>query len=146
MIGKDFVKLGSVLKNINDNKIDFCILSNGEVFACIDKKVYNFRSLKKFVRDLNFLNRAKFTPKALESLDKEKTTKKKEFFLYWVANCVNYGHQKGRTLEDLRQEFNTLYSVEIKQGRKTNAERLERAQKRPDSSEELDQVGEDLEE
>ncbi len=118
MIGKDFVRLGSVLKNINDKKIDFCILSNGEVFACIDKKVYNFRSLKKFVRDLNFLNRAKFTPKAIESLDKEKTTKKKELFLYWVANCVDYGHQKGRTLEELRQEFNRLYNVEIKQGRK----------------------------
>ena len=118
MQGKDFVKLGYILKNIENKKIDFCILSNGEVFACIDKKVYNFRNLKKFVKDLEFLRNAKFTPRALASLDKEKTTKKKEFFLYWVANCVNYGHQKERSLEDLRQEFNKLYNVEIKQGRK----------------------------
>ena len=118
MQGKDFVKLGYVLKNIENKKIDFCILSNGEVFACIDKKIYNFRNLKKFVKDLAFLNSAKFTPRALASLDKEKTTKKKEMFLYWVGKCVNYHHQKGRTLEDLRQEFNKLYNVEMKQGRK----------------------------
>lgn len=118
MQGKDFVKLGYILKNIENKKIDFCILSNGEIFACIDKKIYNFRNLKKFVKDLEFLRNAKFTPRALASLDKEKTTKKKEFFLYWVANCVNYGRQKARSLEDLRQEFNKLYNVEIKQGRK----------------------------
>lgn len=121
MQGKDFVKLGYVLKNIENKKIDFCILSNGEVFACIDKKIYNFKNLKKFVKDLEFLRSAKFTPRALSSLDKEKTTKKKEFFLYWVANCVNYGHQKARSLEDLRQEFNKLYNVELKQGRKKRA-------------------------
>ena len=118
MQGKDFVKLGYILKNIENKKIDFCILSNGEVFACIDKKIYNFKNLRKFVKDLIFLKNANFSPKALASLDKEKTTKKKEIFLYWVGNCVNYGHQKSRTLEGLRKEFNQLYNVELKQGRK----------------------------
>lgn len=118
MQGKDFVKLGYILKNIKNKKIDFCIISNGEVFACIDKKIYNFKNLRKFIKDLIFLKNAKFSPRAFEVLDKEKTTKKKELFLFWVGNCVNYGHQKGRTLEDLRQEFNKLYGLELKQGRK----------------------------
>lgn len=118
MQGKDFVKLGYILKNIENKKIDFCILSNGEVFACIDKKIYNFKNLRKFIKDLIFLKNANFSPRAFEVLDKEKTNKKKEFFLYWVGNCVNYGHQKGRTLEELRHEFNELHHVEMKQGRK----------------------------
>ena len=76
-------------------------------------------------RAIVFLINAKFSPKAIEKLLKEKTSKKKEFFLYWVGNCVNYGHQKGRTLEDLRGEFNEIYGFEIKQGRKKKAQPTE---------------------
>lgn len=126
MIGNDFVRLGRLLKNIDNMKIDFVILSTGEVFANIGENIYNFRSLKKFIKDLEFLRCANFSPRAFEVLDKEKTNKKKEFFLYWVANCVNYGHQKGRTLEDLRQEFNKLYNVELKQGCKKKPKATER--------------------
>ena len=87
-------------------------------FLAINKKVFFFKGTKELVRAIVFLIDAKFSPKAIEILLKEKTTKKKEFFLFWVANCVNYGHQKGRTLEDLRTEFNKIYGLEIKQGRK----------------------------
>ena len=84
-----------------------------------------FKNVREFVRALAFLNGAKFTPRALETLKKEKTTKKKEFFLFWVANCVNYGRQKARSLEDLRGEFNELYGLEIKQGRKKRTDPTE---------------------
>jgi hypothetical protein len=104
--------------NFPNVKIDFCVFSSGEVASCINKNCLAFKNIREFVRALAFLNGAKFTPRALDTLKKEKTSKKKEFFLYWVANCVNYGHQKARSLEDLRQEFNKLYNVEIKQGRK----------------------------
>ena len=118
----DITKLNKIIKAIKVNfpkiKIDFCVFSSGEVVSCINKNCLAFRNVREFVKALAFLDSAKFTPRALETLKKEKTSKKKEFFLYWVANCVNYGHQKGRTLEDLRAEFNKLYNVEIKQGRK----------------------------
>ena len=118
----DITKLNKIMKAIKINfpkiKIDFCVFSSGEVASCINKNCLAFKNVREFVRALAFLNGAKFTPRALETLKKEKTSKKKEFFLYWVANCVNYGHQKARSLEDLRQEFNKLYNVEIKQGRK----------------------------
>ena len=118
----DITKLNKIMKatsiNFPNVKINFAILHNGEVVACINKNCLAFKNIREFVRALAFLNGAKFTPRALESLKKEKTSKKKEIFLYWVANCVNYGHQKERSLEDLRQEFNKLYNVEIKQGRK----------------------------
>lgn len=118
----DITKLNKILKAVKVNfpniKIDFCVFSSGEVATCINKKVLAFKSVRDFVKALAFLNSAKFSPVALASLKKEKTIKKKEFFLYWVGNRVNYGHQKGRTLEDLRKEFNKLYGVEIKQGRK----------------------------
>ena len=118
----DITKLNKIMKAIQINspcvKIDFCIFSSGEVASCINKNCLAFKNVRDFVRTLAFLSGAKFTPRALETLKKEKTNKKKDFFLYWVANCVNYGHQKGRTLEDLRAEFNKLYNVELKQGRK----------------------------
>lgn len=121
----DITKLNKIMKAISVNfpnvKIDFCVFSSGEVASCINKNCLAFKNIREFVRALAFLNGAKFTPRALETLKKEKTSKKKEFFLYWVANCVNYGHQKARSLEDLRKEFNKLYNVEMKQGRKKRA-------------------------
>jgi hypothetical protein len=122
MNAKDIVKIETLLQGIRHNfpkvKINYCVNMDHSAFLAINKKVFFFRGTKEMVRTIVFLVNAKFSPKAIEILLKEKTTKKKEFFLYWVANCVNYGHQKGRTLEDLRQEFNTLYGLEIKQGRK----------------------------
>jgi hypothetical protein len=132
MNAKDIVKIETLLQGIRHNfpkvKINYCVNMDHSAFLAINKKVFFFRGTKEMVRTIVFLVNAKFSPKAIEILLKEKTTKKKEFFLYWVANCVNYGHQKGRTLEDLRQEFNTLYGLEIKQGRKkrnTHTERQE---------------------
>lgn len=122
MNGRDIAKLNKILKSIKINfprvNIKFSINERCIVCACINGHCFAFRNVREFVRTLAFLNGAKFTPRALDICKKEKNNKKKEFFLYWVANCVNYGHQKWRTLEDLRTEFNNLYGLEIKQGRK----------------------------
>lgn len=118
----DIAKLNKMLKAIKVNfpkiKIDFCVFSSGEVVTCINKNCLIFENVRKFVRELNFLNSAKFTPSALKACLKKKNLKKKNIFFYWLLTCVKYTKNKGRTLEDLRHEFNELYHVEMKQGRK----------------------------
>lgn len=130
MNGRDIVKIETLIQGVRHNfpkiKIDYCVNMDHSAFLAINKKVFFFKGTKEMARAIVFLMNAKFSHKAIEILLKEKTTKKKEFFLYWVANCVNYGHQKGRTLEDLRGEFNELYGLEIKQGRKKKPRPTER--------------------
>ena len=135
----DIAKLNKIIKSIKINcpkiKINIVLLSDGSSFACINKICLAFKNVRELVRTLVFLYNAKFTPYALNICKKEKTTKKKEFFFFWVANCINYGHQKGRTLEDLRNEFNALYGLEIKQGRKKKVTHAEQDQKPPNFNE-----------
>lgn len=129
MNGRDIVKIETLIQSIRYNfpkiKINYCVNMDHSAFLAINKKVFFFKGTKELVRAIVFLINAKFSPKAIEILLKEKTNKKKEFFLYWVGNCVNYGRQKGRTLEDLRQEFNKLYNLEMKQGRKKRTQPTE---------------------
>lgn len=121
----DITKLNKIMKAIEVNfpnvKIDFCVFSSGEVASCINKNCLAFRNVREFVRALAFLNGAKFTPRALETLKKKKNQKKKNIFFYWLLTCVSMTRNKGKTLEELRQEYYKIYGLEIKQGRKKKA-------------------------
>lgn len=99
-------------------KISYALLDSGEVLSCINNYCLAFDNIRAFTRDLNFLMDAKFTPRALKACRKKKNMKKKNIFFYWLATCVNYNKKKSVTMEDLRAEFNKIYGLEMKQGRK----------------------------
>lgn len=118
----DIAKLNKIIKAIKTNfpklKIDFCVFSSGEVATCINGHCLGFENVRKFIRDLAFLNDAKFTPAALKACGKKKNQKKKNIFFYYLLTCVSMTRNKGKTLEELRTEYYQKYSLEIKQGRK----------------------------
>jgi hypothetical protein len=118
----DIAKLNKIIKaskiNFPKVKINFAILDSGEVASCINGYCLTFENVRKFVRELAFLNEAKFTQPALKACGKKKNKKKKNIFFYWLFTCVSMARNKGKTLEELRQEYYKIYGLELKQGRK----------------------------
>jgi hypothetical protein len=132
MHGGDIAKLSKMLKIIKNDfskiKISYALLESGEVLACIKDHCLSFDNIKHFVRSLAFLMDAKFSAAALKACEKKKKQKKKNIFFYYLFSCVNYNRNKARSLEDLRQEFNKLYGLEMKQGRKKKTQSPECAE------------------
>jgi hypothetical protein len=132
MHSNDIAKLNKIIKaskiNFSKVKINFAILDSGEVAACINGTCLLFENVRKFVRDLAFLNDAKFSAAAVKACEKKKKQKKKNIFFYYLFSCVNYNRNKMRSLEDLRAEFNKLYGLEMKQGRKKKTQSPECAE------------------
>lgn len=136
---KAVLKLNKLLKVINLNyptvKLDYIVSSDGSVCFKLFDEVFFFENMHRLINKLVFLVDAKFSRSSIECLKKRKIKKRKSLFFFWVLTCKGYESNKGRSLQDLKDEFYSLYKVEVKQGRKTNAERQERAQKRLNSSE-----------
>lgn len=145
---KSIMALDKLLANISrkfpDVKLKIKVDYLTAFFAiCIERsniKVFRaFYNIEQLILCLNFLYNANFSLKAIESLEKKKIKKRKRLlFFLWLENGKRWREIEGKTMVELWAEFLEEYAGD--------AERQERAQKRPNSSEELEQVGEDLEE